>query len=51
MFERGFVGYGGEYKPVEQSVPEVHPVELVAELVEIPLQELQPHAVVHVPHL
>ena len=49
MLEGGFVGYGGDDKPVEQPVPEVHPVELVAELVEIPLQERQPHAVVQSP--
>ena len=35
MFEGGFVGYGGDDKPVEQPVAEVHSVELVAELVKI----------------
>ena len=50
MFEGGLVGDGGEDEPVEEPITEVHSVELVAELVEVFLEELRPHAVVHVPH-
>ena len=49
MLKRGPVGNGGYDKPVKHPVTEISPVELIAELVEILLEELLLYAMVHVP--